>query len=194
MDNQDDAPHNYLSLLHNNYKQLRQTNLVKNAPIFTDEDMNEFLRILNDTLPEKPEEAMVEQTIKALYYSNPYMFNTLVHNGRNAPNGARRDVRHFVLLTIGLEIVREFGLDKLVHLTWNKETHLYEARSLVDPNHPIDPEAFRAERQAKRLARLEQLPDSNNRSSPPKKNKDKYKPRNKRNSGGSDDRKRWSDQ
>lgn len=149
-DNQAGQPDNYFALLHSSFRQLRQSALVTGAPTVTDDDLTEFLRILNHALPKNDGEALVEQAVKAMYYANPRMFLKMMHSGRRTPNGSRRDVRHFVLLTIGLEIVNEFGLEKVIHLTWNKDTHQYEARSLIDPNNPPDPEAFRAEQRANR--------------------------------------------
>jgi hypothetical protein len=151
--NQAAQPDNYFALLHSSYRQLRQSSLVTGAPVVTDENLAEFVKILNGSLPKGNNEALVEQAIKAMYYANPRMFLRMVHSGRRTPNGSRRDVRHFVLLTIGLEIVREFGLEKLIHLTWNQEKTVYEARSLIDPNNPPDVEAFRAEQRANRQNR-----------------------------------------
>lgn len=148
--NQAGQPNNYFALLHSSFRRLRQSALVTGAPTVTDENLNEFLGILNNALPRNDAETLVEQAVKAMYYANPRMFLKMMHSGRRTPNGSRRDVRHFVLLTVGLEIVKEFGLEKVIHLTWNKDAHQYEARSLIDPNNPPDADAFRAEQRANR--------------------------------------------
>lgn len=157
-----DQPDNYFALLHSSFRQLRQSALVANAPVVTNDDLNEFVRILNNALPKSSEEALVEEAVKSLYYANPRMFQRMLHSGRNMPNGSRRDVRHFVLLTIGLEIVNEFGLENIVHLKWNKETRQYHADCLIDLNNPPDPETFRMEQRNKYRNRRQNESTRNN--------------------------------
>jgi len=137
----------YIEHLQKCYNLLRRSRLVKQAPVVSDDSLQHFLRILNSALPRKGvlEEECIDKCIKTQYFWNQRGFIRSLHPNRTNKN-ARKDARCFVLLTIGLEIVQEFELDKVVHLTWNKDTHQYTIESLIDPNNIPDPVTFRSER------------------------------------------------
>jgi hypothetical protein len=145
----------YIEHLQKCYNQLRRSRLVKQAPIVSDDSLQHFTRILNSALPRVgvAEEALLDKCIKTQYFWNQRGYIRGLHPARNNKN-LRKDARCFVLLTIGLEIVREFELEKVVHLTWNKDTREYMVESLIDPNNPPDPETFRAEQREARAERM----------------------------------------
>lgn len=154
-----DEENSYIARLQSCYNKLRKSRLVKNCPtVLDDEALEHFTGILNSALPVTPEERSVEQAVKLMYFWNPYGFVRGLHkSGRG--NNSRRDARCMILLTIGLEIVKEFGLSKVIHLKWNKETHEYELNLLLDPENPPDPETFRKEQQTKERSKAPRRKD-----------------------------------
>jgi len=149
-----DANLSYIEHLQKCYNLLRRSRLVKQAPLVNDDSLQHFLRILNSALPRAgvAEEDLLDRCIKTQYFWNQRGFIRGLHPTRTNKN-VRKDARCFVLLTIGLEIVQEFELEKVVHLTWNKDTRQYTIESLLDPNNLPDPETFRAERETSRNER-----------------------------------------
>jgi hypothetical protein len=115
------------------YRQLRKSRLVKKTdPRQTDDEaLEHFVSILNAALPRPgdPAEELADKVIKLQYFSNPRGFIRGLHR-KNAPKNARQDARCLVLLTIGLEIVREFELEKVIHLHWNDEAREYDIEVL----------------------------------------------------------------
>jgi hypothetical protein len=144
----------YIEHLQKCYNQLRRSRLVKQSPVVNDDSLQHFERILNSALPHigNVEEELVDRTVKTMYFWNQRGYIRSLHPARSNKN-MRKDARCFVLLTIGLEIVREFDLERVIRLNWNKDTHAYEAVSLIDPANPPDPETFRAEQREARNER-----------------------------------------
>jgi len=157
----------YIDHLQKCYNQLRRSRLVKQSPVVNDESLQHFARILNSALPRDgvAEEELLNRCIKQQYYWNQRGFMRALHP--NKPhNNSRKDMRCLVLLTIGLEIVREFELDKVIHLNWNKDNAQYEAVSLIDPANPPDVETFRRDQIAARKARNTRRPKHSNDEQP----------------------------
>jgi len=150
-----DGNESYIEHLQKCYNQLRRSRLVKQAPVVNDDSLQHFARILNSALPQKGivEQEVIDRCIKTQYFWNQRGFIRSLHPTRSSKN-MRKDARCFVLLTIGLEIVREFELEKVIHLTWNKTTQQYELESIIDPQNPPDPETFRAQRLEERNERM----------------------------------------
>ena len=111
------------------YRQLRKSRLAKTTdPRQTDnEALEHFVSVLNSALPRPGDaaEEAVDRVIKLQYFSNPRGFIRGLHH-KNTGKNSRKDTRFLILLTIGLEIVREFELEKIVHLHWNNESREYE--------------------------------------------------------------------
>lgn len=122
------------------YRQLRKSRLVKKTdPRQTDEEaLQHFLSVLNSALPRagNPAEQAVDEVIKMQYFDNPHGFIRSLHRKKSGKN-PRKEVRCLILLTIGLEIVREFELEKVVHLHWNNEAREYNIS--VVGNVPVSP-------------------------------------------------------
>jgi len=144
----------YFEHLQKCYNQLRRSRLVKQSPVVSDDSLQHFARILNSALPRAgvAEEELVDRFVKAQYFWNPRGYIRGLHPNRDNKN-MRKDARCCVLLTIGLEIVREFELERVVHLNWNKDTREYEVVSLIDAANPPDPKTFHAEQRAARAER-----------------------------------------
>lgn len=149
-----DQDESYLARVQRCYGYLRKSRIVKNAPLAVDDDaLNHFIRYVNEALPTNPEEEAVEQTVKHMYFGNKGGFVRGL-TSRNKSNNARRDTRCYILLTIGLEIVREFGLTRVIHLQWNKQAREYEINLLLDPDNLPDRDTFRAEEAEARRERF----------------------------------------
>jgi hypothetical protein len=157
----------YIDHLQKCYNQLRRSRLVKQSPVVNDDSLQHFARTLNSALPRvnNVEEELLNRCVKQQYYWNQRGFIRSLHPNIKS-NNSRRDMRCLVLLTIGLEIVREFELDKVIHLNWNKDNMEYEAISLIDPANPPDVETFRREQIAARNARNMRRPRHRNNEQP----------------------------
>lgn len=149
----------YIEHLQKCYNQLRRSRLVKQSPVVNDDSLQHFAGILNSALPRygNVEEQLLNRCVKQQYFWNQRGFIRSLHPNKTN-NNSRKDMRCLMLLTIGLEIVREFDLDKVIHLNWNKDTNEYEAVSLIDPANPPDPETFRREQNEARNARNARRP------------------------------------
>lgn len=145
----------YFEHLQKCYSKLRRCRLVKQSPVVTDDSLQHFAAILNEALPRAGvvEEELVDHCVKAQYFWNPRGYIRGLHPNNKDKNNMRKDARCFVLLTIGLEIVREFELERVIRLSWNKDNHEYEAVSLIDPANPPDAKTFHAEQRAARAER-----------------------------------------
>lgn len=157
----------YIEHLQKCYNQLRRSRLVKQSPVVNDESLQHFARILNSALPRQGnvEEELLNRCVKQQYFWNQRGFIRGLHP--NKPhNNSRKDMRCLTLLTIGLEIVREFELDKVIRLNWNKDNNEYEAVSLIDSANPPDVETFRREQIAARNARNTRRPKQRNDEQP----------------------------
>ena len=128
------------------YRQLRKSRLVKKTdPRQTDEEaLQHFVSVLNSALPRagNPAEQAVDEVVKMQYFDNPHGFIRSLHRKKSGKN-PRKEVRCLILLTIGLEIVREFELEKVVHLHWNNEAREYNIS--VVGNAPASPKPARTE-------------------------------------------------
>ena len=115
------------------YRQLRKSRLVKktNPRQTDDEALEHFVSILNAALPRAgdPAEELGDKLIKLAYFSNPHGFVRGLRR-KNPGKNARKDARCLILLTIGLEIVREFELEKVIHLNWNNEAREYDIEAI----------------------------------------------------------------
>ena len=142
------------------YRQLRKSRLAKKTePRQTDDEaLEHFVSILNSALPSPGDaaEEAVDKVIKMQYFSNPRGFIRGLHH-KNTGKNSRKDTRFLVLLTIGLEIVREFELEKVVHLYWNDESREYE----IDLNTNIHPSPTRNTRNVEQgQEQVEQLQET----------------------------------
>ncbi len=143
------------------YRQLRKSRLTKKTdPRQTDEEaLQHFVSILNSALPRagNPAEQAVDEVIKMQYFDNPHGFIRSLHRKKSGKN-PRKEVRCLVLLTIGLEIVREFELEKVVHLHWNNEAREYNI-SVVGNASPKLPraESGEVEELEQKVRRLEEV-------------------------------------
>jgi hypothetical protein len=121
------------------YRQLRKSRLVKKTdPRQTDDEaLEHFVSILNAALPRPgdPAEELADKLIKLQYFSNPRGYIRGLHR-KNTEKNARKDARCLILLTIGLEIVREFELEKVIHLHWNNEAREYDIEATVGNTRP----------------------------------------------------------
>lgn len=157
----------YIEHLQKCYNQLRRSRLVKQSPVVNDESLQHFARILNSALPRQGnvEEELLNRCVKQQYFWNQRGFIRGLHPNKPHKN-SHKDMRCLTLLTIGLEIVREFELDKVIHLNWNKDNNEYEAVSLIDPANPPDVETFRRDQIAARNARNTRRPKQRNDEQP----------------------------
>ena len=112
--------------LYNCYKKILNCSLVKTKEI-NKENLEEFEVLLNSSLPNGNDEVAQHTFCRTMYYSNPAGFVRYISFKKNR-------VSSFILWTESKKIVRYFGLQGLVHLTWNKETGKYVVSKYVaDP-------------------------------------------------------------
>lgn len=141
------------------YRQLRKSRLVKKTdPRQTDEEaLQHFVSILNSALPRagNPAEQAVDEVVKMQYFDNPHGFIRSLHRKKSGKN-PRKEVRCLVLLTIGLEIVREFELEKVVHLHWNNEAREYNISIVGTSPKPARTETGEVEELEQKVRRLEE--------------------------------------
>ena len=142
------------------YRQLRKSRLVKKTdPRQTDEEaLQHFVSILNSALPRagNPAEQAVDEAVKMQYFDNPHGFIRSLHRKKSGKN-PRKEVRCLVLLTIGLEIVREFELEKVVHLHWNNEAREYNISVVGNASpKPARVESGEVEELEQKVRRLEE--------------------------------------
>jgi hypothetical protein len=103
--------------LYNCYKKIVSCSLVKVKEI-NNETLEEFEKLLNSTIPENADETSKQSFCRYMYYSNPIGFVKYISYHKNR-------VSSLVLWTESKNIVRHFGLQRLVHITWNKEDVKY---------------------------------------------------------------------
>jgi hypothetical protein len=112
--------------LYNCYKKILNCPLVKSKEV-NKENLEEFEKLLNSSLPNGNEEVAQYAFCRTMYYSNTIGFVRYVSFKKNK-------VSSHILWTESRQIIRYFGLQGLVHLSWNKETGKYVANKYIaDP-------------------------------------------------------------
>lgn len=103
------------------YKKVNSCDLVVNKNV-TDETIAEFVALINEAQPlvDNTEEQHQRTFTRQLYYCNCNNFANYVSSSRNK-------VGALVLWTESKRIIQYFGLQKLIHLSWNNEAQLYTA-------------------------------------------------------------------
>ena len=105
------AMNNFIDRVDNCYRQLQETTLVKNAESknATQEDLDEFVRILNSAMADhnNPVELGIDAFFKRFYFPHKHVVKML-----QSSKNHNRSMRCCVLLTIGLEIVRDLGIEE----------------------------------------------------------------------------------
>ena len=132
--------------------QLLASNVVLNAATreISQEDIEEFNQILNQVLPDpnNPVEYTVDSFFKKMYFAHRGIIRPLQREKNSRPDQEDlpdRSMRQCVLLSIGLEIVRELGIEKLIHINWNQSTREYEVglANTVEPTRKRGPKKIR---------------------------------------------------
>jgi len=103
--------------LYNCYKKLLSCPLVKSKEV-NEENLTEFENVLNTSLPNGSDEVAMHNFCRSMYYSNPIGFVKYVTYYKNK-------VSSLILWTESRKLVRHFGLQGLVHVSWNKDTGKY---------------------------------------------------------------------
>ena len=109
--------------LYNCYKQVLNCSLVKTKEI-SKENLEDFENILNTSLPNGSDEVAQHTFCRTMYYNNPVGFIKYISFKKNKASS-------YILWTESKKIIRYFGLQGLVHLTWNKETGKYTASKFI---------------------------------------------------------------
>jgi hypothetical protein len=107
------------------YCKISQCPIVVNNNI-TIESLKEFQDLINESQPEinNIEENAFRSLTKSIYFMNPIGFIKYISVSRNR-------VGYLVMWTESKHIIRYFGLQGRVHLSWNKETQKYIASKHV---------------------------------------------------------------
>jgi len=107
--------------LYDAYKELTQCKLVSDG-VVNEDTLTEFQKLVNAAQPTTDDaEGQVQRAFtKSLYYSNPVGFMQYIAVSRNR-------VSALVLWTESKRIVRFFGLQGRVYLSWDVDTQLYKA-------------------------------------------------------------------
>lgn len=103
--------------LYENFKSLTQTSLVKDKDA-DEKNIQEFQTILNHAQPADESERKMQFIIHSMYYSNSDAFYDYLSDRRHRCNA-------LILWIDGYSIARFFRLVGVVHISWDKETRLY---------------------------------------------------------------------
>lgn len=84
----------------------------------TDENMTEFVNLLNQCVPSNPKEEAYRELTRSMYYANPAGFFKYIMASKNR-------VKALVLYTESKRMVMAFGLKGKIHIKWDETTNTY---------------------------------------------------------------------